>query len=33
MSQGKGVDHPDKTGPGRGESDVLDNYISSGEKW
>lgn len=33
MAQGKGVDHPGRTDPGRGKSEVLDNYASSGEKW
>lgn len=32
MPQGEDVDHPDKTGLGRGESEMLDNYASSGEK-
>lgn len=32
MPQGEGVDHPGKTDPGRGESEVLDNCTSSGEK-
>lgn len=33
MAQGKGVDHPGRTDPERGKSEVLDNYASSGEKW
>lgn len=33
MPQHELVDHPGRTGPERGESEVLDNCASSGDKW